>query len=289
VDSLREGMVCDMATGLHADIMSGSAVSMGSGTSGEVVRKGEGVLGGAPLAEFGPATSDLLSAAVAPLRAEDEVIGTINIYHTQPRAYSAEDLRLLSLVARQAAVAIENARVFEQTKTSALTDPLTGLPNARYLFLHLEQEIGRSKRTGRPLSILGLDLDNFKPINDLFGHKQGDRVLKELAEVFKAQVREYDTVVRHAGDEFIVVLPEAGRLEAAETAARIKSAVERYDPRLRQRFDLQLGVSIGIATYPDDATEPGVLIAHADAQMYTDKRARKAERHLAGTMDPRDY
>ena len=289
MDELREGMVCELATDLHADNIRGAQVPLTAGVSGEVATKGEGMLGGPPTAEFGPAPCDLLSAAVAPLRAEDEVIGTINIYHTKPHAYSADDLRLLSLVARQAAVAIENARVFEQTKASALTDLLTGLPNARYLFLHLEQEIGRSRRTGRPLSILGLDLDNFKPVNDLFGHKQGDRVLKELAEVFKAQVREYDTVVRHAGDEFIVVLPETGRLEAADTAARIKDAVNRYDARLRQRFAPRLAVSIGIATYPDHGTEPGTLIAYADAQMYADKRARKAEQHLAGALGPRDH
>lgn len=285
VDELREGLRCDHATGLYADAISGGHVALTAGTSGEVLTRREGMLGGPPIAEFGAAAGDLLSAVVAPLQAEDEVIGTINLYHTQANAFSAEDLRLLTMVARQAAVAIENARVFEQTKTSALTDPLTGLPNARYLFLHLEQEIGRSRRTGRPLSILGLDLDNFKPINDLFGHRQGDRVLKELAEVFKAQVREYDTVVRHAGDEFIVVLPETNRAEATETAARIRNAVESYDPRLRQRFDLQLGVSIGVATYPDDAAEAGTLIAYADAQMYADKRVRKAERHLTGAVD----
>ena len=279
-DALGQDLVAEIAVGNYAEVLSGKRLPLGDGPLAKVLETGKASFSTSPSQDLGAALPELSSGLVAPLHSDGQPLGTINLYHTERQAYSNDDLRLLSVIASQAALAIENARVFERTKESALHDQLTGLPNARYLFLHLEQEIGRSKRNGRPLSLLGLDLDGFKPVNDLFGHRQGDRVLSELAELFRAQVREYDTVVRHAGDEFIILLPETSREEAEETAKRIKQAMADYDPHLHHQHHLTLGVSIGIATYPHDAGDLETLIAVADARMYEEKRAHKRQPHL---------
>jgi len=218
---------------------------------------------------------ELRSAMVVPLTWGDTVIGTINLYHANPNAFSDEDFCLLTAVAPQISKAVQNALLFKQTTESALTDVLTGLHNARYLFARLEQELNRAKRLGRPVSVLGLDLDNFKAVNDTFGHQQGDAVLREMAKLFLSQVRDYDLVCRYAGDEFVIVLPDASRSEALETARRIEAAVDAHKPYGQNDKKVRVGVSVGAATYPDDGHDIRTLIARADVNMYAGKRRRK--------------
>lgn len=218
---------------------------------------------------------ELKSALVVPLTADERPLGTINLYHTLPDAFDEDDLRVLSIMSDQAGVAVMNAQIFERTRESAIRDPLTGLHNSRYLFTALEQELSRAQRHGHPLSVLGIDLDNFKLINDNFGHERGDTVLKDVAGVFKQQVRDYDLVIRYAGDEFIIVLPETDAAEAENTADRIARAVARYARTLPSSDLAPLGVSIGVATFPEDANDVKTLLAKADASMYHEKRRRK--------------
>ena len=219
--------------------------------------------------------TDLRSALVAPLMAEGKTLGTINLYHTEQDVFTEDDLRVLNIIANQAGTAIMNAQIFERTRESAIRDPLTGLHNSRFLFTVLEQELNRAQRHSHPVSILGMDLDNFKLINDNFGHQRGDTVLKDVAEIFKSQVRDYDLVIRYSGDEFIVVLPETGDVEASNTASRIVQAVAKYAETLPSSGLAPLGVSIGLATFPDDANDLKTLLAKADAAMYEEKRRRK--------------
>lgn len=220
----------------------------------------------------------LRSTLIVPLVAQGEVIGTVNLYHTEPDAFQTDDLRVMSLVGEMAGRAVHNACLFAQTQETAFTDPLTGLRNARYLRQFLEQEINRARKNNHKLAVLGLDLDQFKPVNDTYGHERGDRVLCEIGQVLQAQVRNYDLVARSAGDEFVVALPETGREEAEVVAAKIKRAVDRYaeslvlaDPRFPR-----IGVSVGIAIFPDDAGDLRGLLACADRGMYEDKRAGRA-------------
>jgi len=224
---------------------------------------------------------DLQSIMIAPICHGGEVIGTINLYDMRPDVFRDEDSRLLNAVTPQVGQAIRNALLFEETRESALTDALTGLHNARYMLIHLEQEISRARRSMRPVSVLGLDLDNFKPINDTFGHQQGDQVLRELGQIFISQVRDYDVVCRYAGDEFIIILPDSDKQEAMETAQRIKDAVDAYDPGFHHDQPVRVGVSVGVATFPADGTDVRSLISEADAAMYADKRERKAGRKAA--------
>lgn len=272
---------CRITVGVNDRYFEDGQTSLGHGLTGLVAYTAEGLIArydrhDLMLKSLYIQWVDLQSAMIVPIVSEGSAIGTINLYDIRPGAFSQEDLRLLNAVGPQVGRALRNAQLFEETRESALRDPLTGLHNARYMLIQLEQEMSRAKRTGRAVSVLGLDLDNFKPVNDTFGHQQGDQVLLELGQIFISQVRDYDVVCRYAGDEFIIVLPDSSKAEAEETAARIKEAVDAYDPGFYHDQPIRIGVSVGVATFPEDGTDVRSLISQADASMYADKRTRKA-------------
>ncbi|MCE5313486.1 MAG: diguanylate cyclase [Armatimonadota bacterium] len=229
----------------------------------------------------GHLASSFKSCLVAPICSFGQLLGTINLYDDATHAFSPDDLRTLTFVASTAALAIQNASAFEQVRDSAVRDPLTGLHNGRYLRTHLEREMRRSSRRVEQLSIIGIDLENFKAVNDSLGHLKGDIVLKDAAAIFQAQLRDYDQVFRNGGDEFVVVLPGTPACEAARIAARIQQGVGGYAAQYAGMTSAPLGASVGIATYPDDAGDIETLLAMADAAMYRDKRARKRDRLAA--------
>ena len=154
------------------------------------------------------------SALVAPLVFNDRFIGTLAVYHSTADFYTDDHRRLLDRVCEQASAVIHNSIVFEQTQEDSLTDPLTGLPNTRFMFMHLTRELARAERLKSEVALLVMDLDNFKDINDSHGHHIGDRALREVAAVLRHGIRPYDICVRYAGDEFIVVLSGCGQEEA---------------------------------------------------------------------------
>jgi diguanylate cyclase (GGDEF)-like protein len=270
------------AHGPFADQIRGRHMPLGSGVSGMVARTGKASGLGRVAADdlallLGPdkrhaALTEVLSA---PLGSGLDTIGALTFYRPHERPFSEDDARLASAVARQATVAISNARQYELTKQSALTDQLTGLANARYFFMHLEQELSRARRERKPVSLIAIDLNNLKQINDNFGHPQGDRALRILAEVFNRHVRDYDTVVRYAGDEFFIVLPDTNNQKANETAERIKRAVRETAVEILPGRIVHLSASFGVATFPGDAKEADGLIAAADRAMYNDKNLNR--------------
>lgn len=222
-------------------------------------------------------TPSLQSTLIAPLIADKEVIGTVHLYHERANAFDPEDLQVLCAVAHQAGRAIYNARQYDRTVKSAYTDVLTGLSNARYLEEFLDREVERAKSEQRPLTVLVLDLDNFKPVNDRFGHMAGNTVLRDMGQVLQEALRGGDLVARYAGDEFVIVLPSTGFVDAQIVIEKVRSAVTRYRPRDPdvELSQLRIGVSIGSATFPTDGTDGSALIASADRAMYRDKNHRK--------------
>lgn len=223
---------------------------------------------------------DFRSCAVAPIVSYGEVLGTINIYDASPRAFSGDEVRVLTFVAHQAALAIQNAKAFEEVRDSALRDPLTNLRNGRFLRHCLERELSRCSRFAEPLSVLGIDLDNFKDVNDVLGHEAGDSALRDVADILRHELRDYDVIVRNGGDEFVVVLPGTPASEAYMTAERIRLAVTHYAEKDLSQVP-GFGASVGVASYPDEASDGKSLLARADASMYRDKRARKQHRIAA--------
>ena len=229
------------------------------------------------LREVSDAWTPLRSTLIVPLLQQDgRALGTLNLYAAAPDAFGAETLRVMRVVATQAARAVDNARRFHEIHESAYTDSLTGLRNARYLREFLERETNRAQRDGSSFAVLTIDLDNFKPINDRFGHGRGDQVLRDCGEILSAHVRSYDLAARYAGDEFVVALSRTDALQADIVATKLKIAVEKYGQKLiaREPDFPQVGISIGVAMYPEDGADLPALLCRSDAAMYADKKGR---------------
>jgi len=267
------------AAGRHAESMGKASVIAGCGPTGITYQESKPYVG-----EYDP--NDLVINGGAPPRhfkfcmmvpitGYGEVLGTINVYNDSPGAFSNDDLHVLASVADRAALAIRNARAFEQIRDSAMKDPLTGLPNARHLRTHLENEIRRAHRQNQPVSVLAIDLDNFKTVNDTMGHQAGDTVLQQAAGIFLAQLRDYDHVARVGGDEFVVILPGTPSSEASLIASRIRRGIESYARKTVAGSTTHLAASVGVASYPGDGDSVDAILAKADAAMYEEKRARK--------------
>src|SRR4029078_1036382 len=178
--------------------------------------------------------------------------------------------RLLDRISEQAAAVIYNSIVFEQTQEDSLTDPVTGLPNTRFMFMHLTRELARAERLKAEVSLLVMDLDNFKDINDTYGHHVGDRALREIAGVLRAAIRPYDICVRYAGDEFIVVLSGCGAEEAERKRLELQHAVDEVRFEVKPDLTLPLAISAGAAVFPHDGRTTEVVLAIADGRMYQD-------------------
>lgn len=200
----------------------------------------------------------------APLVSRGRTIGVIEMLNRKEAdGFSEEDLELVQILVNPAAVAIENAFLFQRTEKLTIQDDLTKLYNSRYLNRCLDFELQRAKRLKQPLSLLFLDLDGFKKVNDSFGHLQGSRSLVEIAGIIKAAARETDIVGRYGGDEFMLLLPSTDKAGAHMVAERIRHHVSEYCLR-----DIKMTASIGIASYPEDGQERDVLIRLADSAMY---------------------
>jgi diguanylate cyclase (GGDEF)-like protein len=217
----------------------------------------------------------LQSVAVAPLVTEAGTIGALVVYHTDRNAYTADCRRLLVRVATHASNVIANALVFEQTQEQSLTDVLTGMPNRRYLERHLAQEVARVHRHHGQISVLVLDMDGFKQINDEFGHQAGDGALKEVAQVLRASLRAYDVCARLAGDEFVLVLGDCDPAQAERRRVDLQHAIASLWLEPLPGRIVSLSVSVGAATFPDDADTVEGVISVADRRMYRDKAERK--------------
>jgi diguanylate cyclase (GGDEF)-like protein len=210
--------------------------------------------------------------AMLPLVAKGQSIGLVELFSMTAMTWDAELLELARTMANEAAMALENARLYEDARKLADRDPLTGFFNHRFLHERLGEEVVRTQRARRPLSVLMLDLDDFKLVNDTFGHLFGDRVLTWTAELIRSTLRASDIPARYGGDEFAIVLPETNDDEARSAAERIIEAFREHTFKGEQRGPVPIGASIGVATYPADGRTSTELIAAADRALYRVKR-----------------
>jgi diguanylate cyclase (GGDEF)-like protein len=211
-----------------------------------------------------------LPSAVAPLVFDERLMGALQVKSNDPsRVWHESEILLLRTVADQVAVAVNHAGLFAQIQQQALTDPLTGCYNRRSFELQLDKEILMAKRTSQPLSLLMLDLDRFKHLNDTAGHDAGDDALRQLADCFRQELRGVDSAARFGGDEFALILPQAFSEGALIVAERVRARVERI---MIPEFG-NLTASIGIASFPANATSRTELFRAADDALYAAKRA----------------
>ena len=280
-DERSEMLRCRFASGTNAELLRQVSLRSGQGLTGWVARNRRSLVNARPSADLEAASlslpTSLQSALVCPLVLDDHVIGTLAVYHTTPSFYNDDHRRLLDRVCEQAAAVINNAIVFEQTHEASLTDPLTNLPNTRFMVSHLNSELARAQRLNTEVSLLVLDLDDFKEINDTFGHHVGDRALRDVAQVLRAVIRPYDICVRYAGDEFIVVLAGCGLEEAENKRKELQQAIGDTFFEVRPGSTIPLSISAGSAVFPHDGDSYESLLAKADSRMYRDKVVRKRE------------
>lgn len=212
------------------------------------------------------------SEIAVPLTIKNRVIGVLNVESDMPAAFDRVDLRLLTTLANQVAVAVENARLYEETEQLAVTDGLTEVYNHRYFQAFLDRELSRARRYHRTLSLIMIDLDRFKNINDTYGHQTGDTILRGVAAAIKAQARDVDLVARYGGEEFMVVLPETNKNEAQSLAERIRQAVREQRYALPEgQGEIQVTISLGVASFPEDGADKSELVDRVDKALYRSK------------------
>jgi diguanylate cyclase (GGDEF)-like protein len=261
-----------------------------------------------------------------PMIVHNRIIGVISMQKYAPNAFAADQVRLLETIAIQAAIAIENSQLYEEAqkeleqrritqtelekaneqlqaqikqtealqvelREQAVRDPLTGLFNRRYLKETLQREVSRAKREGLPIGIMIMDIDEFKNINDLYGHDAGDKMLQFIGEMLKANIRAEDIVCRYGGEEFVIVMPGASLGVAYERAELIRQKFEQlyvpYEGELLQR-----NISLGVAAYPIHGTDGEDVLIRADRALYQAKQAGRDRvvAYRSGTKPyPKDY
>ncbi|NUN98171.1 MAG: sensor domain-containing diguanylate cyclase, partial [Candidatus Omnitrophica bacterium] len=206
-----------------------------------------------------------------PLKARGQVLGVINVNNsTTTKVFTEEDQELLMLFANHAAIALENSHLYGELEKLAITDGLTGLANHRAFQERLVRELSRAQRFQQEVSLLIIDIDHFKSINDRHGHQVGDQVLRSVADALQDQLRKMDYVARYGGEEFAVIMPQTRKTESVRIAERLRErmANERFvkvDPTR------SVTISVGVSEYPSDAREASQLVERADRALYFSK------------------
>ena len=257
-------------------LFSALEIPMGEGVSGWVAQNHKPIINGNPSVEPGYLNdetkfSTLRSALAVPLEGVAGGVGVLSLYKAERDFFTTDHLRVLLAIASKVGICIENALKYQQAESSATTDYLTGLPNARSLFLHLDRELARCKRTNTPLAVMVCDLDGFKQVNDRFGHLEGNKVLRLFAESAKTVCREYDYIARMGGDEFVIVVPGLTAKAAEEKGAHLLSLAREAGRQVCGHDFLSL--SLGCAFYPENGSDADQLLAEADRRMYIIKQA----------------
>ncbi len=236
----------------------------------------------------GPLHSALLEAGISPetllvvpIRGQDSEAGVAWVF-AEGREFEAHEIEMVEIVASHASAALENAERYHNAKERAFIDDVTEVYNARYLLSATENEIRRAERYEHPLSVLFLDLDRFKLVNDRYGHLLGSQTLRNLSQVLLQGVREVDTLARYGGDEFTILLVDTAHQEAMLIAERIRRSVEEHVFEAGRNGTLRLTVSVGVATHPSHGTTRESLLENADKAMY---RAKSMGRNRVCSAD----
>ena len=268
-------LIPEFVSGDNFRLLSSLEIPVGEGLCGWVARNAKPIINGNPAVESGYATSsprvaELRSALVVPLESVSGLVGVLALYRTQADAFTSDHLRVLQVITSKVALSIENALKYRQAETSATSDYLTGLPNARALFMHLDSEVARCSRENSTVVVMVCDLNGFKQINDQYGHLEGDKTLRVFAGLLREVCREYDYVARMGGDEFVIVSPNMTP-NAIEKKMKLVSSLAQQAGRQVCGRDL-LSSSVGTANYPKDGVDAERLLAAADRNMYADKQ-----------------
>ena len=276
--------------GRNAQVLSTKCVAPGEGVTGFALANRS------PINQLHPSLDlagldiehEYRSMASLPLFKDEMLLGALSVYSTELEQYTDDHMRLLETVTRLASDALANATQHAEAESNALTDPLTGLPNARYMALRFDEEASRARRNARPFQVVMLDLDDFKIVNDTFGHKVGDKMLREMARIIQAQLRDYDFLARYAGDEFVAIVQELVGNQVEDLRQRIETAVAEFSLHVRGGGKARVGISVGTSTYGVEGDTLDQLLVAADQAMYRAKSGHKlklSQREPASSPD----
>ena len=287
LDNTKRNALAAHVDGVNAGLIERHTVKVGQGATGFALKTGEKVLNVDPDLDFFYAQVQLprnyTAIASVPLIAGVETVGAVTIYSCDLAEYGEEHIRLLETIARIASDAIDKSMDHAEAQTNAMTDPMTGLPNARSLQAQFDKEVARADRNDESFQLIMLDLDGFKSVNDNFGHKAGDQLLREVSKVIAGQLRDYDFLARYGGDEFVAIVPETKPEDVADLCMRIEKAVSVFELPFSDGESARVGVSPGSATYQRGLTFDQLIVA-ADKAMYMRKQYRKKARAARAEM-----
>jgi len=287
VDDPSGKAIAAHVVGEEVEVFKRRRINIGDGITGWVIANARSMCNASPDLDLIGIPDEVVKryrgVLVSPLQREDGAFGAIALYSQSRTSYSTEHVRLLESVCQHASSALNNALTYEKTRDSALIDPLTELPNARGFYMMLEQRIAECQRMNRePVALVCMDIDDFKIVNDKYGHSIGDRLLASVAGVVRRELRQMDILTRYAGDEFVAIMPMASSKMAISISERMRNAVEEQLFSVRPGTMVGLGVSLGVACFPDDGETSEELLSAAARRMQTDKNSRKAILTVAG-------
>jgi diguanylate cyclase (GGDEF)-like protein len=281
VDEQRDELYFAIAVGPASESLKNVRLKVGEGIAGWVAKNGERVVVPDVYTDirFAKRIDEMTkwetrSIICVPLRSKHRVLGVIQLINVNMEGFSDHEFFLQSLC-DFAAIAIENARSVEKIQELTITDDCTGLYNARHLYKTLETEVYRSSRFNYEFTVLFIDLDHFKSVNDTHGHLIGSKLLAEIGYLIKAQLRLIDYAFRYGGDEFVVLLPQTGKESSLVVAKRLLENMRASCFCKEESLNLNVRASIGLATYPHDAKTPHDVIRQADEMMYLVKNSTR--------------
>ncbi|HEY7098000.1 MAG TPA: sensor domain-containing diguanylate cyclase [Terriglobales bacterium] len=282
VDEARDELYFAIAVGNAAESLKNVRLKVGEGIAGWVAKHGEQLIVPDVYTDvrFAKRIDEMTkwetrSIICVPLRSKHRVLGVIQLVNVNMDGFSNEEIFFLQSLCDYAAIAIENSRAVEKIQELTITDDCTGLYNARHLHKTLETEVYRSARFNYEFTVLFIDLDHFKQVNDTFGHLVGSKLLAEIGYLIKAQLRLIDYAFRYGGDEFVVLLPQTSKDSALVVARRLLDNLRNSSFCKEENLNLNIRASIGLATYPHDAKNPQDVIRQADEMMYLVKNSTR--------------
>src|SRR5947209_7288537 len=282
VDEQKDELYFAIAVGDAADALKSIRLKVGEGIAGWVAKHGESLL--VPDVYRDPRFAKRIdemtkwqtrSIICVPLKSKHRVLGVIQLINCAMESFTDNEMFFLHALCDYAAIAIENARSVEKIQELTITDDCTGLYNARHLYKTLETEVYRSSRFGYEFSVVFIDLDHFKQVNDTHGHLIGSKLLSEIGYLIKAQLRLIDFAFRYGGDEFVILLPQTSKDSAEVVARRLRDSMRASCFCKEEGLNLNIRASIGLATYPHDAKTPHDIIRQADGMMYEVKNTTR--------------